>query len=108
MKRRFGFWLYCKDCSFYREYLIEVEKNKLLCNECGWTGRFRNALHGYSPFGDKDPIIGCTGCFDIGTLVTVCDEPNCKEIATCGTATNAMYRTTCVKHKIPAKTHILQ
>lgn len=21
LKRRFGFWLYCGDCNFYREYL---------------------------------------------------------------------------------------
>lgn len=82
---------------------MKVEKNKLLCNECGWTGRFKTALHGYSPFGDKDPIIGCPDCFDIGTLVTVCDEPSCKEVATCGSPTKKGYRTTCGKHHVYCK-----
>jgi len=75
------------------------KKAKLVCRECGWRGKFTDVQHGHSPFGDKEPIIGCPDCDEISSMVSVCDEPGCKQEVTCGTPTKERYRKTCGEHR---------
>jgi len=54
-------------------------------------------LSGLNPF-DNSQISGCPHCFSIDHFVLICDEPDCKSDATCGTPTDNGYRQTCGKH----------
>jgi len=55
-------------------------------------------LKAKNPFDKTEEIWGCPKCFSINTLVRVCDEPNCKEVVTCGWRSDKGYRQTCGKH----------
>jgi len=73
---------------------------KALCTErrCHWRGVMSEVLEAPNPFCKDETIYGCPSCKAIDTVVVGCDEPNCKEVATCGTPTEKGYRNTCVRH----------
>ena len=65
---------------------------------CGWIGPEDEALSAPSPFDTEDTVIGCPQCREINNLHKCCDEPECRERATCGMPTPTGYRRTCGKH----------
>jgi hypothetical protein len=73
---------------------------KALCTgrRCGWRGYMEDVLEAPNPFDEDEKIYGCPNCKAIDTVLEGCDEPECKEIATCGTPADKGYRRTCGKH----------
>lgn len=73
---------------------------KVVCNvrQCNWKGTQDQILNAPHPFTEGERVYGCPHCEEIDSIVGACDEPDCWEIATCGTPTIAGYRRTCYKH----------
>lgn len=71
---------------------------KMKCNGCDWVGESEDLLIGEHPFQDGCELQGCPECREIWDIRRACDEPGCREEATCGTPTPAGYRSTCGKH----------
>ncbi len=72
---------------------------KFYCRECDWRGL--EPLRAVNPFSeDEDDVMhGCPKCREPNRIGVACDEPDCWEPATCGTATPNGYRKTCGKHR---------
>lgn len=75
---------------------------KVLCQECDWHGILADVQTAPNPFDMTEQIMGCPACHSVDSMRTVCDEPECRLPATCGTPTPDGYRQTCSKH-IPSK-----
>ena len=75
-----------------------LEKDKVICDECHRISRLNQLLSAANPFEAEDEIKGCPNCKSIDCFHVVCDEPGCKDVATCGTPTKEGYRHTCSKH----------
>jgi hypothetical protein len=75
-----------------------IEKDKVKCNDCGWIGMYYDLLKAPNPFNTDDILIGCPNCTGVDCIMNLCDDPGCKEIATCGTPTESGYRRVCGKH----------
>ena len=71
---------------------------KVRCTECHWIGTDTALLSAMNPFDTEETIQGCPECKSIESCNVVCDEPECKDFATCGTPTKDGYRHTCGKH----------
>lgn len=65
---------------------------------CGWRGTSDEVLKAPNPFDPDSTIWGCPRCKDVNVLWLACDEPDCWEMADCGTPTTSLYRNTCGKH----------
>ena len=78
-----------------------VEKVKAICTErrCEWKGVSSDILTAPNPFETNEIITGCPKCKGINTVVQVCDQSKCWEIATCGTPIDSGYRQTCYSHR---------
>lgn len=72
---------------------------KVRCTQCDWVGDSDEVLRGENPFEAGTTIWGCPECRDIDHLNRACDEPECREYATCGTPVKGDYRHTCGMHK---------
>ncbi len=66
---------------------------------CGWHGNSDDTLRAPNPFDPEEVIWGCPKCKTVNEIYPACDEEGCWEPTTCGTPTEAGYRTTCGKHK---------
>lgn len=79
------------------------------CQECNGVYPDSAILTGRNPFDDSPVSIihGCPHCFAIDKEHMVCDEPNCQEIAECGTPVMNGYRQTCSSH-IPRNTSVTE
>jgi hypothetical protein len=73
------------------------------CKECHWIGRQSTMLVGTHPFLPNEQVLGCPTCKSIDSFWEVCDEPGCRQEATCGWPTVVNYRRTCGHHYDPAK-----
>ena len=71
---------------------------KYICTDCGYITYSNNWRTAPNPFEPGETILGCPNCSGVDTATGVCDEPECREPATCGTPTPAGYRHTCGKH----------
>jgi hypothetical protein len=78
---------------------MEEIKGKLKCIECGKIFATQELLVAENPFDKNMQIQGCPYCKDVGCFEVVCDEPGCKETASCGfLSKSGIYRRTCHKH----------
>ena len=79
---------------------IEVKMTKYICinRHCGWHGMDNEILRSPNPFIDGDELIACPGCREM-ELELACDEPDCWDIASCGTPIVQGYRRTCLQHR---------
>jgi len=68
------------------------------CEDCGWRGNQTQLLRAPNPFDPECEIVGCPQCKSVNGFENMCDEPGCKELATCGWPSNAGYRRTCHAH----------
>lgn len=68
------------------------------CESCFDVFEGSKLLEAVSPFDPVNMIYGCPKCKDINTFIQVCDEPHCKNVATCGTPTEQGYRHVCGNH----------
>jgi DNA-directed RNA polymerase subunit RPC12/RpoP len=72
---------------------------KYICEECDHQAQEEQLLRAQNPFADDtDTIIGCPNCREVNTMAVACDEPDCWDVATCGTTTPAGYRRVCGNH----------
>ena len=71
---------------------------KCMCSSCDWSGLEKETLTAANPFDPRCDLVGCPECFEVNTMETVCDEPGCIEIKSCGFPTSEGYRMTCGKH----------
>jgi len=74
---------------------------KVRCNEygCYWKGQASEVLKAPNPFDPEDTLEGCPDCHEPNTIVSVCDEPDCWRMVSCGAPTKSVYRNTCGKHQ---------
>lgn len=79
--------------------VMSVLNQKMVCVKCVWYGYGRDRLVAQNPFEPKEKLFGCPGCKGADCLRIACDEDDCWERATCGTATATGYRYTCCTHK---------
>lgn len=70
--------------------------DKWYCANCDWRGE--KYLIAENPFDPSENITGCPKCKEANSLEAACDEPECKQPATCGFPTDNGYRRTCFKH----------
>jgi hypothetical protein len=56
-------------------------------------------LRAANPFDPEDDVCGCPRCKSVDSTVYACDEPGCWKDASCGTPTEAGYRSTCGAHR---------
>lgn len=81
---------------------LTPERDKRLCQFCGWHGQVEEVLTAANPFDPTYEISGCPRCKEPNTTILVCDEPDCWELITCGTPSTDKdpnkYRHTCSKH----------
>ena len=86
-----------------------LEKDKVKCRECGWTG-LKVELDSVA---DPRPKINqvadiwcvCPECRIPENIMVLCDEPGCDREVTCGVPTaEDGYRSTCSKHMPPLST----
>jgi hypothetical protein len=68
------------------------------CTECNWRGTEAKLLTAPNPFDPRDTISGCPECKSANELVNACDEPGCKQDASCGWPSPKGYRRTCNTH----------
>lgn len=71
---------------------------KWKCSECDTVTDEDNLLIDNNPFIKGHIIIGCPGCFSVNTVVIVCDEYGCENVATFGYSTDEGYKNTCAQH----------
>ena len=64
-----------------------MSKTYWVCG-CGWKGPEGALLIAPHPFIAGDTIAGCPQCREVDEIVNCCDEPGCKEHATCGMPTS--------------------
>lgn len=76
----------------------KTEKFKSVCGDCGHHCNTENLLRAPHPFDPEDFVEGCPNCLAVDANVTVCDEPGCKKVASCGFPTRTGYRNTCGDH----------
>lgn len=78
---------------------MNIEPNKLICRECNHRLLRNERLVAIHPFDPETMCCGCPECRSIDCFAMVCDEPGCKEEATCGTPCKEhRYRHTCGRH----------
>lgn len=77
---------------------MELEKDKLKCDQCQWDGRYDDVLTASNPFDEDETIYGCPRCHSIDSFNLLCDEPGCKDVVCCGMNTEDGYRNTCHQH----------
>ncbi len=76
------------------------------CKFCHLISQEETLLQAPSPFDPSDVLMGCPHCKQVEGFDELCDEPTCKEDATCGFPTDDLgdkwngYRRTCHKHFI--------
>ncbi len=77
---------------------MTLETDKIICEKC--FSRFREAdfLTAPDPFVPLNEIRACPMCKSIEQFSKICDEPGCRELASCGTPHPDGYRHTCHKH----------
>jgi hypothetical protein len=80
---------------------------KIRCKECNWEGVLEQVLEAKHPFQDQVLIYGCPKCLEAEPFETLCDEPGCRDIYSCGTPSPSGYRQTCHKH-IPIVSHSVE
>ena len=68
------------------------------CTECGDIFIDSQILKGTNPFDKELECHGCPVCFSLDAFNKCCDEPGCKQVATCGTPVKNGYRQTCGEH----------
>ena len=71
---------------------------RFVCTECDSHVNGCDILTAPNPFFKRDLIFGCPKCRSAKTLLSVCDEPDCWELDTCGFPTDTGYRRTCYAH----------
>lgn len=84
---------------------------KYKCGNCGKISQQKDILTAPDPFDLGEIIFGCPFCKQIGELFTLCDEPGCKEISTCGFPSKNSkngYRRTCGKHIVRVKNETME
>jgi len=72
---------------------------KIICPQCDWHGKEKEALTADHPFITGIKCYGCPDCLEIVNFFMQCDEPGCLLPVSCGTPTTDEYRLTCGKHK---------
>lgn len=75
-----------------------MDKDKIKCEECGWSGHNKKADKIKDPKSDMTWIV-CPNCRIPEHLICLCDEDKCWRETTCGTPTKNGYRHTCGEHK---------
>ena len=68
------------------------------CSDCNNVYKDKHILRSINPFHKAYNIFGCPNCFAIDKERKVCDEPNCQQVATCGSPVKDGYRQTCSEH----------
>lgn len=76
-----------------------LEPDKYQCKECNSQVLRGKMLVAKNPFNKEYKIYGCPYCFEVDKFETLCDEPNCSELATTGSPSKDGYRWTCYKHR---------
>jgi len=71
---------------------------RVKCGVCSWIGELGNTLLADNPFNPIETIYGCHQCKSVNSIYTVCDEPECTELATFLAVTNDGERNTCFQH----------
>lgn len=79
--------------------MSEETDNKIVCESCGWKGRYSQVLRGINPFDTEDHIVGCPCCKDVNPFRGACDEPDCWDHISVGMPAPDGYRQTCSKHQ---------
>lgn len=82
---------------------MNTEPGKVACTNrnCGWRGTTDQLLRAPNPFDPDDEMTACPSCRDVGSTEALCDEPGCREHATCGWQSPTGYRWTCGNHMRP-------
>lgn len=75
-----------------------IQKDKIMCEECYWTGLRSDLLEAQDPFDAAAKCYGCPECRSINCFTPLCDEEGCKKEASCGWPSDDGYRQTCGKH----------
>lgn len=73
---------------------------KYVCtnSSCRWHGEDTEILTAPDPFNEGCTLQACPECRE-QSLTAGCDEPQCRDEATCGTPTPDRYRVTCSRHR---------
>lgn len=77
---------------------MEREKLKRVCSGCGHHCTVELLLRAQHPFDPDDFVEGCPECLSVDHFEIVCDEPGCRQVASCGFPTRNGYRNTCGEH----------
>lgn len=75
--------------------------SKWTCADCDWHGTDDQFLVAFNPFkpGTGESILGCPQCKEVNTMLELCDEPGCLQLAGCGFPTDdGGFRRTCFNH----------
>ena len=72
------------------------------CDDCGWRGQETDICMVADP-AEPNPNRAikwhvCPKCRQANQFTNMCDEPSCREKATCGWPSDQGYRRTCEKH----------
>lgn len=68
------------------------------CDECYHIALNSEWLEARSPFDPDDHLSGCPACKATNAAERLCDEPGCKQLATCGTPFPGGYKMHCHVH----------
>lgn len=73
------------------------------CSECEAITVESELLVAPNPFNPLESVSGCPACKAVADFALQCDEPECRQRATCGTPTAEGYAHTCGSHTPTAR-----
>jgi hypothetical protein len=68
------------------------------CQECGWRGDEEEIISFADPVLEGNSWNICPECRAAEQFDNMCDEPECRKVATCGWPSPEGYRRTCFEH----------
>jgi len=68
------------------------------CQDCGWHGSDEEIISFADPVLEGNIWSICPECRAAEQFDNMCDEPECKQLATCGWPSTESYRRTCFEH----------
>ncbi len=78
--------------------MSRLRERKWQCKECKKHHLESELLKAANPFDAEQVVWGCTECKCVDCFDEICDEPECKQPASCGFPEKEDYRRTCYQH----------